>query len=412
MKKFIAVFLLFFIFAFLLVSCTTQQPSEILIAEIDGSRLYLNDLLSEIEYWIYLYGMDSTEYGSELSDENALPTLERMAEEQFNALLAYHVALAKARELRFDGLTESELSEIQQNAAEDLANTADYYEDELRQKYDSLSEEKLQTLLEAELSAAGYSEAQLISYYTNSLIYEKIYSYYTDALTLDATEVEAGAAQLAEQAKENYAADPSRYDYDTFFGATIYYTPANVRRVKHILIALEEEDAAAVQSAYEAEDTQTAEALLNEALEKIRGEAEEVYARIQLDPAQFDSVMYELTDDTEVTENPNGYYIYQESSFYHPSFIEAAFNLKTEGDISGLVATSSGYHILQLEEIVTEGPTPLEDIYSAAYETLLTQKKEAYFSQLTTQWQEEFSIKTYPKRYLNYLEKHYQELIE
>ena len=45
----------------------------------------------------------------------------------------------------------------------------------------------------------------------------KIYSYYTNALLLNEAEVEAGAAQLAEQAKENYASDPDRYDYDLFF---------------------------------------------------------------------------------------------------------------------------------------------------------------------------------------------------
>ena len=75
----------------------------------------------------------------------------------------------------------------------------------------------MQILLEAELSTVGYSETQLISDYMDSMIYEKIYSYYTNALLLNEAEVEAGAAQLAEQAKENYASDPDRYDYDLFF---------------------------------------------------------------------------------------------------------------------------------------------------------------------------------------------------
>ena len=200
-----------------------------------------------MEYWIYLYGMAESD-ASVSDDKMDLPALQKLTEEQFNALLSYRSALVKAEELGFDGLTEVEFSEIQQKAADDLAIATDYYEETLRQKYGSLSEEKLQILLEAELSTVGYSETQLISDYMDSLIYEKIYSYYTNALSLNEAEVEAGAAQLAEQAKENYASDPDRYDYDLFFGATTYYTPANVRRVKHILIALDEEDAAAVQS--------------------------------------------------------------------------------------------------------------------------------------------------------------------
>ena len=43
-----------------------------------------------------------------------LPALQKLAEEQFNALLSYRSALVKAEELGFDGLTEVEFSEIQQ----------------------------------------------------------------------------------------------------------------------------------------------------------------------------------------------------------------------------------------------------------------------------------------------------------
>ena len=79
--------------------------------------------------------------------------------------------------------------------------------------------------------------------------------------------------------------------------------------------------------------------------------------------------------------------------------------------MSGLIATSSGYHILRLEEIVPEGPTDLEDVADAAYETLLQQKKEAAFQENIRAWQEGISIRTYPSRYKAAVKERYIELL-
>ncbi len=396
---------------FLFCSCSADDPSKIVIAQIEDSFLYLDELLSEMDYWIYVNGTNSFSQQGENSNVDTQTELEELAQTQLSALISYYVALEKAEELNLANLSEKEKNEIYLSVEQDKNNSISYYEGLFKEKHPSLSEEELDILVENELDNAGYSESALTEYYTNSIIYQKIFAYYTETLTLSNAEVQEGYVELVEEAKKNYIDNPSRYDYDIFFGSTPYYTPAHVRRVKHILIALEESDATAVQEAYENGDHDSGDLLLADALTKIKGEADEVYARIMLDTSQFDHIMYELTDDIEVLENPDGYYVYQESLFYHPSFMDCVFSLESEGDISRLVATTSGYHIIKLEEIIPEGATPLEKVYNSVYDTLLQQKKETYFSELTQRWQNEYTIKIYSSRYLSYLEDNYTALL-
>ena len=401
-----AIFRLFCIavalFCGLSLAACRSSAADTVVAEWKGNKITLEQLFDELDYQFYFSG---TEEGM---TEDAL--LEAAAA-QLDTLVAYYTALQKAADLGMDGLSAEEQAAIEEEVAADLENGRQYYTETLRAQNGALSDAQLEALVEAAMQEAGYSEQALRAHYTEAAIYEHIFSYCTDAMTLSADELQAGVANLAEQARETYATDPDRYDYDQLLGATIYYTPAQVRRVKHILIALTDEDAEAVSAAYAAENTEEGDALLAEALERIRGEAEEVYARVQLDPGKFDEILEELTDDPEAADNPDGYFVREGSAMYSPAFLQAAFALQTEGELSGLVATSSGYHILRLEEIVPEGPADLEDVADAAYETLLRQKKEAAFRENIRTWQEGVSIRTYPSRYEAAVKERYAELL-
>lgn len=384
-----------------LAACRSSAADTV-VAEWKGTKITLEQLFDELDYQFYFSG---TEEG--LTEQ----ALMEAAAAQLNMLVAYYTALEKAEELGLDSLSGEEQAAILEEVSADLENGRQYYTETLREQNGALSDAQLEALVEAAMQEAGYSEQALCAHYTEAAIYEHIFSYCTDALTLSTDELQAGVSHLAEQARETYATDPDRYDYDQLLDATIYYTPAHVRRIKHILIALTEEDAEAVSAAYAAENTEEGDALLAEALEHIHGEAEEVYARVQLDPGKFDEILQELTDDPEAADNPDGYFVRESSAMYSPAFLEAAFALQTEGELSGLIATSSGYHILRLEEIVPEGPTDLEDVADAAYETLLQQKKEAAFQENIRAWQEGISIRTYPSRYKAAVKERYIELL-
>ena len=401
-----AIFRLFCIavalFCGLSLAACRSSAADTVVAEWKGNKITLEQLFDELDYQFYFSG---TEEGM------TKDALLEAAAAQLDTLVAYYTALQKAADLGMDGLSAEEQAAIEEEVAADLENGRQYYTETLRAQNGALSDAQLEALVEAAMQEAGYSEQALRAHYTEAAIYEHIFSYCTDAMTLSADELQAGVANLAEQARETYATDPDRYDYDQLLGATIYYTPAQVRRVKHILIALTDEDAEAVSAAYAAENTEEGDALLAEALERIRGEAEEVYARVQLDPSKFDEILEELTDDPEAADNPDGYFVREGSAMYSPAFLQAAFALQTEGDLSGLVATSSGYHILRLEEIVPEGPADLEDVADAAYETLLRQKKEAAFRENIRTWQEGVSIRTYPSRYEAAVKERYVELL-
>ena len=69
--------------------------------------------------------------------------------------------------------------------------------------------------------------------------------------------------------------------------------------------------------------------------------------------------MKEHSDDTSYEQYTAGYYVVDsEDSMYESNFKDAAFDLKNVGDVSGLVPTDYGYHILRLEEIIPAGAIP------------------------------------------------------
>jgi parvulin-like peptidyl-prolyl isomerase len=87
--------------------------------------------------------------------------------------------------------------------------------------------------------------------------------------------------------------------------------------------------------------------------------------------------------------------------------VSAAFALQNVGDMSGLIGTTSGYHIIRLEEVLPEGAAAYDDVKDAISSDLLATKKDDTFYDLALSWKEEMSIKTYPEKYENYLDEYY-----
>ncbi|MBP5246033.1 MAG: peptidylprolyl isomerase [Clostridia bacterium] len=109
-----------------------------------------------------------------------------------------------------------------------------------------------------------------------------------------------------------------------------YYNENGFIRVKHILVSFPE---------------------VNEGEELTEEQKAETYAKAKevLDKANagedFDELIEEFNEDPGTASNPDGYYFNDESTFT-PAFKEASFALK-EGEISGLVESSYGYHIIK-----------------------------------------------------------------
>ena len=93
----------------------------------------------------------------------------------------------------------------------------------------------------------------------------------------------------------------------------------------------------------------------------------------------FAKLLDEYSDDPGSTSEPTrteGYAVWEGNTTYVSEFTDAAMALTKTGEISGLVESDYGYHILRLVKVTEEGSVPLEDVK----ETIKTTLTEEYIS--------------------------------
>jgi len=139
---------------------------------------------------------------------------------------------------------------------------------------------------------------------------------------------------FAMQAKEEFLTHKADYSFPQ---------QANV---EHILIKDEGREAAAAQEL-----------------------AEEVLAKAKAQPDQFQALVEQYSEDPSKAQN-HGRVQNAGSNDYAPAFAEAARSLKKVGDISGIVRTPFGLHVLKLVEIVPPRQLSFEDAKSRIIERL------------------------------------------
>ena len=148
------------------------------------------------------------------------------------------------------------------------------------------------------------------------------------------------APDFTEQSREDYLVNKDKY------------RDPEIHDVKHILIG--------TKSRTEAE----AAALANETLE-----------RLKKDPSSFDALVASLSDDESKSSNHGLMENAASQQFVRP-FAEAAGKLTKPGELSGVVQTQYGFHILQLVN------------YKPAVQKTYEQVAESIRTRLTSEWTE------------------------
>ncbi|NLY42880.1 MAG: hypothetical protein GX066_02690 [Clostridiaceae bacterium] len=111
------------------------------------------------------------------------------------------------------------------------------------------------------------------------------------------------------------------------------YFDENVVRVKHILLLTETEDhTMPIPSNFK---------------EEVKKQAEELLRRLR-NGEDFDKLMYLYSQDTGLYDNPDGY-LFEKNGEMVKEFEDAAFSLEI-GEISDVIETVYGYHILKRED--------------------------------------------------------------
>ncbi|MDQ6983447.1 MAG: peptidyl-prolyl cis-trans isomerase, partial [Ghiorsea sp.] len=135
--------------------------------------------------------------------------------------------------------------------------------------------------------------------------------------------------------------------------ASEFGTPEK-RRAAHVLVRVAQDASADVKQA---------------AMDKI------VAAKQRLDTGEsFADVAKDVSDD--VTSSSGGDLGFFARGAMVPEFEEAAFDQLQIGEVSDVVETQFGYHLVKLNEVQEEQIKPLEDVQDSLRETLLAEKAE------------------------------------
>ncbi len=145
-------------------------------------------------------------------------------------------------------------------------------------------------------------------------------------------------------------------------------------KAKHILFSIK--------------DSNTGEAYDATKKEEIKKKAEEVLTAIKAG-ANFDEQMNKYTEDPGIKSYPDGYTFSKGEMV--KEFEDCAFSLKT-GEMSNLVETQFGYHIIKLEEKIPQKQMTLDEIKADLKNYLDQNEKKQYFNNLLEKLKSESKI--------------------
>ena len=294
------------------------------------------------------------------------------------------ILTAKAEELGL-GATEEELAAIHEQAQSEYDNIVDYY----TSYFSSNAEEgaDVDAQVQSFIEESGYTLEFIESQLKMSALLETLYAHVTQDVTVTDEEVRAAFDTEIASLKETYDADKDEFLSAYLNGEQLRYTPEGVRLVQNIYVVKDEEDESDESEATDGEtDAQDA---------PLTGRAKIEAAKAELDAgADFAEVAAKYTEDGSHLDEllVNGYPVFFGSGMYEQSFVDNAMALENVGDVSAIVETSYGYHLLRYAAELTPGPIAFELVSDEMRETALSEKKDDVYLAQETAWLEEQEI--------------------
>ncbi len=364
-------------------SASVSAGSSAVVAEVNGESIYKD------EY---------DEAYSNLTSATPYNTEEEAVDAVLDFLIEQKVTDQKIKELGYDTLSNERQAEVEAEIKASLDQIAEGNNDEI---VASLEEGYTQEDLEAAKQA--YVD-NLLSYYgftreiyMEEMVKDAIYSDAFEAIIGDVTpaeaEIRAKYDEYVASDKQLTDADPASYVTSANSMETVYYIPAGVRRVRQVLIMMDEEMQSAIGVLREQGYDSAADILLEKGLADIKTQADEVLSKIKSGGMTFDEAITQHNADTGMPKE--GYPVVSGNIDYVESFTEAAMGLKAIGDYTELVPSEYGYHIIEYYADDTQGPVSYDLVKDTIADELKTTKLTETQAELVDQWKSEATVKTY-----------------
>ena len=402
---------------------------------------------NELEQMAYVYSMYG--YSYDVTDPDNIASAQEEAIESFKKDLAL---TAKAKELGLDVLTEEEQETVKTKAQEDLDNARDYIKSNMIGDTEGMDEEAITKAVDDKIAETGVTIDTYIESETKAVIDDKIREYIIKDVAVTDEEIKADYDSKVEADKTTYGENAASWVSAANNGtATLYYTPAGIRRVKQILTKFKDEDQTLIDEAKkkvtEANTAKTSaqakidaanetlelegdseeikaakeeaqadleaaqkdladaekaledanaevDAATNKAFENLDADVDALLAKIDEEGADWQALMDEYNQDPGMKNNEKGYAVSADMTGFDAAFVEAAMALEKPGDHSGKVkGTSYGYYIIRYDSDEAEGPVALEEVKETISSALLSSKQDETYDAQVAQWVEEAGIK-------------------
>ena len=387
-KKFTAVILLvIFAAAAALTGCSKDENDRIVVATIDGKKVTKSEYL---ESWQNAID-NSTTIQNMLNDPTQAEEIEDLRKRVLESVVSQKVTDLELKKLGYYKLNAKDRNTFNTYVDDFLQSALAYKQNEMmaelgenytEKEYDAATKKYTELVLEE----SGIELKDIEEYYAYVMAMEKAEADLID-LTVSDEEAEELFNQRVQEDKEYFSADLAAYEYLSSQGTyQLYYTPEGIRNVRHVLIALDDETIAEIRNLRSSGDDKAADTLAETAREAIYDDAMDVLNQLNEGTLTFDTAILNYNDDDGMASYPEGYQMSLESESYVQEFTDAGMALKKVGDISALVATDYGYHIIEYYSDVLSGPIDFETVKAALVEELKETKRNDSWLALADEW--------------------------
>lgn len=360
-----------------MIKVDAEKDRKRVVAKVDNAEILKGEFLDIYNQSKLMYGItEETEKDPELKE-----TVQQLKEMILSQLITEKLVYNKAMEAGFeindtviDETKERVMSELEESLMEDENMDRDEAKESAKEQlegyiamFDMTEDEFWNTIAEQE-QVDKFIETQLEDVKVTD---EDVKTFYDE--------------QLKEQKSNPDLAISSNVQL---------HIPEGYRRVKHILIDIPEEQAQEYGELVADEKQEDADKLLKEELAKIESQAEEVLTKAK-EGKDFEELIEEYSADYGM-DIDDGYTLSKETNFVEP-FKDAVFDLKAEGDISELVASEYGYHIIKLYDLSGKD-FGLEEKRGQIEELVENEQKNVKWTSILEEWESKADIKRYEKR--------------
>lgn len=373
---------------------------DVVVAEFAGGELTSAEVSREYNERLTDYvfaGYSEEEIASKLLDE----VMKDLATEK--------ILYAQAEKLGIAELTEADAQQIDAQAQAEFSAYAAAYESFVYE--DGMSDEEVSAAAQSFMEQAeGVTYASVRAEIEKDWWKEKLKNEIIKDVQVTSSDILAAYNALLDEQKEGFTADPASFEAAQQRGDLIVYRLAGYRAVKPLLIRMndgfcgEADELRAAQELLgengDADQLTEIQARLDECYAAAESEAQELLDRLNAGES-FDSLLTQYGDDAGMKNaelRATGYYVKADSTGLDSAVVEAAMQMSTVGEISGIIRTEDGVCILQYVGEVSGGDVDMATVYDAITARALSSAQEiAYDAQLAA-WLEEADVKYYPER--------------